>query len=243
MPNEVDGERHLQKLGSHWFQSAAVNGSKKAGHNVEWLDRSVLLKACDKYHGIIDEQLVLSTYLYLYAADQSNARHLMTRDDVQAFLELSLFLYLLDSWNSPEADAKETEHGEVQIQGVLDAIFNDLDGREPKDARQVLKYVEANLPNLAQHVHKFVLFRLVQGSVIGGVFTNRVVLDRGDVDTSSFRQLLDKHKMWQLSAVLPAIPYYKSPVDKTQQQGQQSAPGSRRPSYYLAAPFGKGESF
>lgn len=241
LPNEVDGEHHLQKLGSHWFRKAiaASNGSGKGG---EWLDRNALLKACERHHGIIDDQLALSTYLNLYA-DESG-KHLMSREDVQAFLELSLFLFLLDSWNSEEAAGGD--QGQAQVQGVLNALFNDVDGKEAKDARQVLKYFENNLPNCAVHVHKFVLFRLVKGSVIGGVFTNRVVLDAGPTDPTSYRQSLDKYKLWLLSAILPAIPYFKSPVEKTQQQQPQkqgSAPSSRRASYYLSAPFGKGEYF
>lgn len=233
----MDGEHHLQKLGSRWFHKAVIDahGGHQGG---EWLDRNALLKACDRHHGIIDDQLALSTYLYLYA-DESG-KHLMAREDVQAFLELSLFLYMLDSWNSEET---KENNGQVQVQGIVDGLFNDIDGNEPKEARQVLKYFEQNIPNCAQHIHKFVLFRLVKGSVIGGVFTNRVVLDVGNVDPTSFRQSLDKFKVWQLAALLPAIPFFKSPVVDSkpgEPQKQNSNPPSRRPSYYLSAPFGKG---
>lgn len=232
LPNEVDGEHHLQKLGNHWFHEAQAPAS-----GGEWLDRNALLKAIERHHGIIDDQVALSTYLYLYA--DSSGKHLMTAEDVQAFLELSMFMYLLDSWNSDEAT--DGDQGHAQVQGVLNALFNDVEGREAKEGRMVLKYFEANLPNCVQHIHKFVLFRLLRGPVIGGVFTNRVVLDAGSTDPTSFRQSLDKYKMWQISAILPAIPYFKSPVEKTQQQQSGSAPSSRRPSYYLSSPMGKGK--
>lgn len=231
----MDDGHHLLSLGSHWFRKVTAASSHKGG---EWIDRNALLKAFERHHGIIDDQLALSTYLYLYADD--SAKHLMTRDDVRAFLNLSMFLFLMDSWNSEES--AQEDRGQAQIEGILDALFNEIDGRDAKEARVVLKYFEYNLPYCVQHVHKFVLFRLVKGAVIGGIFTNRVLLDGGNSDPSSFRQSLDKYKMWQLSTILPPIPYFKSPVDKAQQQQQQpgSAPSSRRPSYYLSGPVGKG---
>lgn len=237
----MDGQRHLQKLGVNWFQKEVQKGGDTNNSVVE---RPVLLKACERLHGIIDEQLALSTYVYLY----SDSKQLMSREVVREFMELSLFLYLLDSWNSEEEPANGgPSSGHDQVQSVLDALFNGGDGNESRDARHVLKYIENNLPNCAQHIHKFVLYRLVKGPVLGGVFTNRVLLERNDVDPSSYRPLLTKYKLWQLSSILPVVPYFKAPLDKTQPQAQSqpqpqsSAPSSRRPSYYMSAPFGKGE--
>lgn len=225
----MDPLQHVQKLGNQWFHKVTLG----AGHSRDWLDRNELLKACDRHNGILDDSLALSTYLQLYADD--SGKHLLTKDTVNAFLEASLFLYLLDSWGSETEGDLATN---AQIEGVLNALFSTENGQEEpgKDARQVVKYFEANLPNCVQHMHKFFLYRLIKGAVIGGVFTNRVLLDTGSVDTSSFRQSLDKFKMWQLSCILPAIPFFKSPVDTKPTSNVPSS--SRRSSQFALTSTG-----
>lgn len=228
LPEEVDKEGLLKQFGALWFQSFGGGPERP-------LDWTVFQKACERTHGIIDDQLALSTYLYLYATHVQAERKeaLMSKENFRDFVKLSQFLYLLDSWN-PDTVADEFD---AQLEAVVSTVFNSVDGEEPKETRSVLKVVEANMPNCTQHVHKFVVYRLVRGSTIGGVFTNRLVLDPGEADTTQFKVMLSTRKLWQLAAILPVVPFFKNPIAEK----SSAAPVSRRPSYYGSSGQGEAE--
>lgn len=226
-----DRESNLPEFGKLLFEKASKENSGKDVINCD-----VLVKYCERIHGIIDDRLAMSTYLYLYSDVVSNEKHepLISKERFQSFLLLSLRLYFLNAPESVQGSGDGSEKADEEVQAVVESVFNADLGSEPKETRFVLKFMEENLPNATQHFHKFIVHRLAKGATPGGVFTNNLFLS-SDSEVSDSTQLLTYWKLWQLAAIFPVVPFFKGAGDK-------QAP--RRPSYYLTQnPSSQGKGY